>query len=321
MHTILGAGGTISGALTHELMKANHRIRLISRRPVTTSAPNVDWQKADLLNYAELAKAAQGATVLYLCPGLAYDSTVWQQQWPTIVRNAIDIAKANQARLIFLDNVYVYGLVDGPMTETTPYNPSSIKGDVQTQTAITLMDEVKAGNLRASIARCPDFYGAGTQRSFYDATVLDKFAKGQRAQWLGNVDKRHSYLYVPDAGKAMYLLGQHPDSDNQVWHMPTAPALTGREFIKLAADVYSVAGKYWSFNKLTVQLMGLFIPFMKNVVEVFYQYDQDYVFDSSKFERAFDFRPTSYRNGIVELATSLYKPQVTSVSTSSLVAG
>lgn len=318
MHTILGAGGHASGALTRELINAKLPVRLISRRPITTNAPNVSWQPADLLNYHDLVKATKDATVLYLCPGLPYDSTVWRQQWPTIVRNAIDVAKANQARLIFLDNVYMYGRVDGPMTETTPYRPMSPKGEVQAQTVTTLMDEVRAGNIQASIARCPDFYGSGAS-SFYDATVLEKFANGQRAQWLGRVDKRHSYLYLPDIGKAMYLLGQQPDSDNQIWHLPTAPALTGREYIRLAADVFGVPDRYLTVSKTMTQLLGLFMPFMKNVAEVFYQYDHDYVFSSDKFERAFGMQPTSYRDGVTAIANRLRQPTTVSGKSRALV--
>lgn len=320
MHTILGAGGHVSGALTRELINAKLPVRLVSRRPITTDTPNVTWQPADLLKYDELLKATQGATVLYLCPGLPYDSTIWRQQWPTIVRNAIDVAKAHQARLIFLDNVYMYGLVDGPMTETTSYNPRSPKGEVQAKTATTLMAEVRAGNLRASLARCPDFYGSGAS-SFYDATVLDKFANGQRAQWIGRVDKRHSYLYLPDIGRALFCLGQQPESDNQIWHLPTAPALTGREYISLAADVFGVPDRYLTVSKTVTQLMGLFMPFMKNVAEVFYQYDHDYLFNSDKFERAFGMQPTSYRDGVTAIANSLRKPVTTPPQVLSVIAG
>jgi len=46
--------------------------------------------------------------------------------------------------------------------------------------------------------------------------------------------------------------------------------------------------------------IGLFMPIMKEMVEMMYQYDRDYVFDSSKFEKRFDFTPMSYLNGIHE---------------------
>src|SRR4028119_1318564 len=121
------------------------------------------------------------------------------------------------------------------MTEETPYNPSSEKGKIRAQIAELLMTEAKAGNIRASIARAADFYGASSLNSFLDSMVLAKYAAGKKAMWLGNADAKHSFTYVPDAAKALVVLSEHPESDNQVWHLPTAKALTGRTFIEMAA--------------------------------------------------------------------------------------
>ncbi len=87
--------------------------------------------KADLLNYDETEKAVAGSKIVYLMAGLKYDARVWRQQWPVIMRNTIDACKKHQAKLVFFDNVYAYGLVKGPMTEETPYNPVSKKGEVR----------------------------------------------------------------------------------------------------------------------------------------------------------------------------------------------
>ena len=156
MHTILGAGGPVANALTRELENTNETIRLVSRRPVETGK-NTTWTKADLTNLAELSAAVKGATIIYLCAGLVYDAEVWKVQWPAIIKNVITVTKENNARLIFFDNVYMYGLVKGPMTEDTPYNPISEKGKVRAGVADTIMNEVKKGTLNATIARAPDF--------------------------------------------------------------------------------------------------------------------------------------------------------------------
>lgn len=306
MHTILGAGGPVANALTNQLINTNETVRLVSRRPVTFTAKNVSWEKADLLNYHEVAAASKGSSVIYLCAGLVYDKTIWQQQWPVIMQNVINVAKENNARLIFFDNVYMYGLVNGAMTETTPYNPISKKGEVRARIATQLMDETKAGNLQASIARAADFYGAESKNSFVDMMVLDKYAKKQKAQWLGNANCLHNFTFVPDAGKAMALLGQHPESDNQIWHMPTPPAVAGKEIIKIAAKVFGVEPRYMSINKFMLQLAGLFSKTIHGTVEMYYQYNHDYIFDSSKFEKVFDFKPTGYEEGIKLLSETLY---------------
>jgi nucleoside-diphosphate-sugar epimerase len=309
MHTILGAGGPVANALTQELLNHNETIRLVSRRQTTITGKNLTWQKADLLNYNEVLEATKGSTVIYLCAGIVYDAKIWAEQWPIIMQNVINATKAANARLIFFDNVYMYGLVNGPMLEDTPYKPISKKGKVRAKIADQLMTEVKAGNIQASILRAPDFYGTDSKNSSFDMMVLDKYAKKQSAQWVGDPKKKHNYVYIPDCGKAMYLLGQNPQSDNQIWHAPTAAPLVGTEFINMAANIYQVKPKYMSINKFMLWVFGLFNKVVAGVVEMYYQYDHDYIFNSDKFEKAFNFKPTSYEDGIRNMSKTLYKSE------------
>ena len=306
MHIILGAGGPVANALTKELSAANEKVRLVSRKPIETSG-NTSWQRADLLDKNEVFSAVKEASVIYLCAGLKYDQKIWAAQWPIIMQNVIDAAKQTGARLIFFDNVYMYGLVEGKMTEETPYRPCSVKGEIRAKTAATLMNEVKAGNIRASILRGADFYGAtSSMNSVFDSMVLAKFAKKQSAMWLGNSKKLHAFTYVPDAGKALFLLGQNPQSDNKIWHAPTALALSGKQFIELAAKVFQTKPKFYSINLLMLRLIGIFDKTTAGAVEMFYQYDHDYVFDSGKFEQFFNVKPTAYETGFTELRNTVF---------------
>jgi len=307
MYTILGAGGSTANALTRELSNSKESIRLVSRKPIQTTASNIDWEKADLLNYNEVLDATKGSKVIYLTAGLIYDKKIWKEQWPVIMQNFINAGKQTGARLIFFDNVYSYGLVNGPMTETTPYNPCSVKGEIRAKIATQLMDEAKAGNVTASIARAADFYGTANLMGFLDLMILDKYAKKQKAQWIGDVHKLHNFSYIPDMGKGLYLLGQKPESDNQIWHMPTAAPFTGTEFIEMAANTYGVDPKYMSIKKFMMQIFGLFNKTVGELVEMYYQYDHDYIFNSDKFESAFNFKPTSYEDGIKLMSQTLYK--------------
>lgn len=308
MHTILGAGGSVANALTRELLKSNETIRLVSRKPVNNSGKNLDWKKGDLLNYNELREAVEGSSVIYLTAGLVYDKKIWAAQWPVIMQNMINLTKETGARFIFFDNVYMYGLVNGPMKEDTPYNPSSKKGEIRAKIATLLMDEAKAGNIKATIARGADFYGTDNNNGFLDVMVLSNFAKKQKAQWLGDVNKLHNFSYIPDMGKGMFLLGQNPSSDNQIWHMPTATAITGKQFIEMTAKIYGTDPKYFAINKLMMQGYGLFNKIVGEMVEMYYQYDHDYIFDSSKFEKAFNVKPTSYAEGVKLMSETLYNP-------------
>jgi nucleoside-diphosphate-sugar epimerase len=105
----------------------------------------------------------------------------------------------------------------------------------------------------------------------------------------------------------MYLLGQKPDSDNQIWHMPTAKPVSGLEFIKMAANIYGAQAKFMGINKFMLQLFGMFDTMTKELVEMYYQYDHDYDFNSDKFEKAFKFTPTKYEDGIKLMSQTLYK--------------
>jgi len=307
MHTILGAGGPVANALTRELQNSNINIRLVSRRQIASKDKNTTWQKADLLNYNELLAVSKGSEVIYLTAGLVYDKKIWAQQWPVIMNNYIKLGKETGARLIFFDNVYSYGLVNGPMLETTPYNPSSKKGEIRAKIATQLMDEARAGSIKATIARGADFYGTEDVKGVLDVIVLDKLRKGQKPQWLGNPDKLHNYSYIPDMGKGMFLLGQSPSSDNQIWHMPTAKPMTGIDFIKMAAEAYAVHPKYMAINKFMLWLVGRFDTMTNELVEMYYQYNHDYDFNSDKFEKAFNFKPTPYAEGIKLMSENLYK--------------
>lgn len=291
----------MANALTAELLNHNLSVRLVSRRPVTKFSA-AQWTKADLLEKGQVLQAVKGAEVIYCCAGLVYDKKVWQREWPVVMENLIAAGKHTGARVIFFDNVYMYGPVAGAMTEDTPYNPASVKGKVRAAAATQFMQAVTSGGIRGCILRAADFYGSESLNSFLDGAVLAKYAKGEKATWLGNPAVKHSFTYVPDAGKAMYLLGQHPEADGQVWHAPTAPAITGHRFLQLAAEVFNVQPKHQRVNKLMMQMAGLFNPAVRESVELYYQYGRDYVFDSSKFEKTFGMKPLTYEQGVKEIA-------------------
>ena len=152
------------------------------------------------------------------------------------------------------------GKVAGAMTEETPYNPVSKKGELRAKLDTQLMDEVKAGNLTAMIARAADFYGPNCKTSVLNILVFDKMAKGKKAQWMVNDKVVHSFTFTPDCGKALWLLSQNDEAWNQVWNMPTAaPALTGKEIISIAAEIFNSPEKHMVISKGMIGLLGIFI--------------------------------------------------------------
>jgi nucleoside-diphosphate-sugar epimerase len=307
LQTILGANGTIANALIPLLMANHENIRLVSRNP--QPVPGAETVAADVLNYQELLNAVQGSSVIYLLVGITYGKKEWRRDWPVIMRNVIAVCKETGAKLIFFDNVYMYGKVDGPMTEESPYKPCSEKGKVRAQVAEMLQKEMKDGKIKAIIARAVDFYGPGvTDKSTASVLVFSKMQKGKNAQWLINPDLARAYSYTPDAAKALYLLANREEAYGQVWHLPTPqPALTGRQFINTAAKYMNASDQFTVLPKWLLKILGWFSPFLKELYEMHYQDEYPFIFDSSKFQRAFNYQPVSYDQGIKETAAWFLK--------------
>ena len=299
MQTILGANGTIGSVLAKELINYTDKIRLVSRNPRKVNESD-ELFPADLSNPEIVEKAIEGSEVVYLVVGFDYKLKVWQEKWPRLMRATIDACTKHNARLVFFDNIYMYDINAIPhMTEESPNNPPSKKGAVRKQIAQMIMDEVKAGKLIALIARSADFYGPGNEKSFVNEMVYKNFLKRMRANWFIDPDKKHSFTFTPDAAKATALLGNTGDAYNTIWHLPTDKnTQTGREFVELFSREMKVANKLFVIPLWLIKIIGIFVPVLKEMSEMMYQYDRDYFFDSSKFEKRFKFSPTSYQEGV-----------------------
>jgi len=303
MQTILGAGGPIGTEVAKALKNYTTDIRLVSRNPQKVN-PDDELLAGDLLNYATIDEAVKGSEVVYLTVGFPYDHKYWQKHWPKLVGDVIQACKEHECKLVFFDNVYMYDRDHlAPMTENTPVKPPSRKGEVRARIAEMIMQEVWTGNLIALIARSADFYGPGIKNnSLLIETVFKPLSRGKKAMWMGSAKYRHSFTYTPDAGKATALLGNTEDAYNQVWHLPTASQpFTGREWIEEIASQMGKKPGYWAIPKWMVRIMGIFMPIMRESVEMMYQYDRDYVFDSSKFRERFNMKSTSCKQGIREV--------------------
>ena len=194
------------------------------------------------------------------------------------------------------------------MTEDSLVEPMSRKGKVRASIAGRILHASKQGEITALIARSADFYGPSIEQvSVLTETVFKPLSQGKKAQCLGNMNARHSFTYTPDAGRATAMLGNSDFAFGQVWHLPTAgdpPTL--KELVEIIAKELGVQPKYQSANKFMVRILGLFVPIMKEFVEMMYQYDRDYIFNSDKFNQQFEFEPTPYLQGIQHIIRTDY---------------
>ncbi len=309
MQTILGSGGAIGTPLAAELKKYTSKICLVSRNPQKVNDDD-ELFSADITKEEQVLKAVEGSDVVYLTVGYPYKAKVWEKLWPPTMKNVIKACEENGAKLVFLDNIYMYDKYSlKPATEESKINPPSKKGKVRAYIAEMLLEEIEEGRIEALIARSADFYGPGIDKnSVLNETVVKNLAKGKKAMWLGNAKYKHSFTYTPDAAKAAALLGNTPEAYGEVWHLPTAdnpPA--GEEWIEVFAEKLDADPKYSNLPKYMLLFLGIFMPVLREMAEMVYQNDRDYVFDSSKFEKRFDFKPTPYEKGIEEVVKADYR--------------
>ena len=298
MQTILGANGVIGRELSRHLRPYTDRIRQVSRTP-SAEGPGDEVVAADLLDPVATAAAIAGSDVTYLVAGLKYDARVWEAQWPVVMRNAIDGCRRHGSALVFFDNVYAYGRVRGPMTEETPYNPSSRKGEVRARIATTFMEAVQRGELRGLIVRAADFYGPGAVLSLTHAVVFERLRAGRTPQWVGNPRAVHTFTFTPDAGRSVAWLGNTPEAYGQVWHALTHDEpITGERFVRLACEIAGRPYRLQAAPRWMLRMAGLFSPVLRENMEMLYQFEDDYRFDSTKLQRASGLVATPYPAGI-----------------------
>lgn len=306
MQTILGSGGIIGHEASYCLSEFSDHIRQVSRKPKKVNASDQIFP-ADLRIESEVREAVKGSKIVYLTLGLPYDTNIWKEYWPQIMTNTIKACQENNAKLVFFDNVYMYGKVEGSMTEDTPYNPCSIKGEVRAKIARQLTEEMDMGNINALIARSADFYGPKASNTIIEHMLFQRFLAGKKPRFMLSADKKHSFTYTPDAARAMVLLGNHEEAYGQVWHLPTDyNTLTMQEWVEMIAPHFGKKVSYSISSPLMIKLSSLFSPIIKETEEMLYQFEFDYIFDSSKFSNSY-FQATSYRDGIQTILNTQYK--------------
>jgi nucleoside-diphosphate-sugar epimerase len=294
-HVVLGATGVAGRETVAALAALGLPTVAVSRSPRAALAASVTALAADLTDPAAARRAVGSAGVAYLTVGLPYSLRAWRAGWPVILRNTIEACVASGTRLVYLDNVYAYGATDGPMTESTPIRPTSRKGELRAQLLRTLDDAVRDEGLALTVGRSADFYGPGASTSVFTSFALDAIRAGKTPTWLVDAHQPHSMTYTPDIGRALVVLGTDPRARGRAWHLPTAPALTGGEYLAIATGT---AGGHRTMSVTTLRVGALFTSAAREALELVYQNDRPYVFDSSAFERTFGIAPTPYVEGI-----------------------
>jgi len=284
-HVVLGASGGIGAALVHELVAQHRPVRAVSRRGHAPPERGVEVLAADVTTADGVRQACTGAAVVYQCAQPAYHR--WSQEFPWLTASVLDgVAKAG-AKLVFADNLYLYGPVDGPLTEDLPAAATFPKGRVRAEMAEAVLAAHAAGTLRATIGRASDYYGPGGVNTTHGPTIFANALSGKKARWIGSLDVPHTVSYLPDVAKGLVTLGERSEADGQAWHLPAAEPVTGRQFLEMVFAALGQPTRITHLSRPMQRVIGLFNRTVGELGETWYQRDQPFVVDWSKFEQAF----------------------------------
>ncbi len=295
LHVVLGSGPAGS-TLAAELQRRGHTVRLVDRRAASEPMPGIELVAADLSDKAAAVEATAGADVIYHCVNVAYHLQV--ELMPLLGSAILHAAVINQARLVVMDTLYPYGPGDGsPMTEQTPWAAITRKGRLRAMLDQMYLDAHTSGKASVVAGRAADFYGPGVTNSTLAGAVFPAALTGQPVLTLGDIDLPHSYTYIRDVAAGLATLGEHPDTDGRIWHLPTAPVHTTRQILDLLAE--QADRPLTTHNLPTAQAYGPFDEkFMAEYDEMFYQHTTVQNMSSTAFEERFDASPTSLEEGI-----------------------
>lgn len=309
LHVIFGAG-QVGVTLANILLASGKSVRMLKRSPGGVPI-GVELMLGDATDAAFCHQACVGATVVYHCMNPAYLTKVWMAVLPRYMDNLIAAAGAVGARLVVLDNVYMLGRTGGkPMNESTPSNPCSRKGEIRARVAERLFDAHRQGKVRAVSGRAADFYGPRGRLTYMGDYFWTPALAGKAVAFPVNPDTLHTYHYVPDVAQGLAALGGAEESAlGQAWMLPCQPAVTTREQVArfepyLGKPVQLKMMPQWLFKPL-----GLFMPMMRELGEMAYQWDEPFVVDDARFRAHFSVRPQAVEEAAratVEWAKATY---------------
>jgi nucleoside-diphosphate-sugar epimerase len=295
LHVILGAG-PVGRTLADALLARGLRVRIVNRRGAEVPG-GVEVMRGDLSDLSFARRAGGGAGVVYNCLNPPYHH--WHDLWPPLQAGAMAAAQVAQARLVVMDNVYMYGRSGGqPLTEDRPFRAHTRKGRLRGELDEALLAAHRDGRLEVVIGRASDFFGPRVHASWMGDQVFGRVVAGKSAQFIGDLDMPHTYSYVPDVAKALAILGADLRAAGQVWHLPAPETVTSQEFLRIVFEEVGRPTDLQVIPRWLLAPLGWFSPTIRELREMVYQFEEPFVLDDSRFRATFGLQPTPLRTAI-----------------------
>jgi nucleoside-diphosphate-sugar epimerase len=297
LHVVLGASGGLGSAVVWELVRQGKRIRAVSRSAQRVDLGHqIETVRGDITDPTQMRMICQDAAVIYHCTNAPYPE--WTQALPPMMDAVIKAAETSGAKVVYGDNLYMYGQVSGLITPDLPDRATGKKGLVRSKIAAQLMDAHRSGRILATIGRASDFFGPGVLNSMMGEVVFQALVEGKTLNLIGKLDVPHTYTFIEDFAKGLVTLGEREEALGEIWHIPSAETLTTRQFLDLIFAEARYTPKLRIASPLMLNFLGLFSKMMCELKEISYEFEQPFIVDHQKYGRVFGSDPTPHREAI-----------------------
>ncbi|MDQ0079338.1 NAD-dependent epimerase/dehydratase family protein [Arthrobacter oryzae] len=305
LHVIFGTGA-IGRATLDSLRRRGRTVRMVNRSGKAQVPKDVEVVAGDAADPVFAVRAAEGAAVVYQTMNPPYHQ--WSARFPALQAGVLAAAETAGARLVSMENVYMYGRPAGrPLTEDRPNNAHTIKGRLRAEMAEELLGAHRAGRVEVAIGRASDYFGprGGAQSNLGDR-VFPAARAGKTSIVLGHRHQPHTYTYIPDIGEGLAVLGEHPDAPGEIWHLPNDPQTRSTQ--ELVDTIYRQAGQHRTRIRtvppLLLRALAITSPVVRELLEMQYQFEEPFIVDSSKITTRLGVAATPLDQAIAETLNS-----------------
>jgi nucleoside-diphosphate-sugar epimerase len=302
LHVVYGSG-PVGTAVVETLLEQGKQVQVVTRSGARKHLPaQAEVVCGNATDPADARRVCKGATHVYNCTN-PVDYHRWPEQFPPLQRGVLEGAAAHGAKLIVMENLYMYGPHGGaPMTEDMPLNGRGSRSTTRVRMTEELFAAHRSGKVRVASVRASDLFGPHVTESLVGERLFAPLLAGKSAQLFANPDLPHSVSYIRDVGQALVTAGAHDAALGRAWHAPNAPTVTLREFVRILGEEASLMPKVSALPRPVMRallpLLGLAIPALRGLTENLYIGYEPYIVDHSSYTQAFGDHATPLREAI-----------------------
>ncbi|MED4780572.1 SDR family NAD(P)-dependent oxidoreductase [Brevibacillus choshinensis] len=313
---VVGATGGTGAAITAELIKRGIHTIAFGRSPQKLeqlarelgSPSHLTLAVGDAFKPQDILAAADDADVLFHCANVPYNEMA--DRLLPLGESVMEAAKQKNLKVVAIDGIYPYGRRQmEKVTEEHPKQPHTKKGKVRLAFEQMLFSS-RWNNVQTMIARLPDYYGPTANQGSYLGSTLEAIAEGKPAFFIGNMLIPREYVYLPDAATMVVELASRDHAYGQNWNIPGTGTIAGRDIVRIARKASGHKKSVIPLGRVGLSLLGLFVPVMKEVVEMLYLTEEPLLLSTEKYKREIGAIPaTSFENGISATILALQNQQ------------